>query len=206
MESNIQELVLKLKKDFNKVIIHNDSLIEVNEFKFKYEKDKVEIPYGVNIIGDKCFRFTCIKEVKIPDSVYSIGNEAFYECNYLESIKLPKNLLVLGYAAFFDCISLKEITIPSLVTTMGSACFAKGRGLKKVVFQDGIKIIPDGFAYSGNHIEEVYLPKSIETICKEAFGDTIVDKIMYAGSENDKKNIIYGDDLKDVEWSCNVKF
>src|ERR1035437_3140632 len=42
----------------------------------------------------------------IPDSIFSIGIEAFSQCKGLTSIKIPKNLKVIGCLAFENCYSL----------------------------------------------------------------------------------------------------
>ena len=39
----------------------------------------------------------------------SIGNYAFYYCTSLTSISLPESLTSIGWNAFGDCDSLKEI-------------------------------------------------------------------------------------------------
>lgn len=49
--------------------------------------------------------------VIIPDSVTSIGNEAFRECCSLTSIKIPDSVTSIGVWAFESCSSLTSITI-----------------------------------------------------------------------------------------------
>ena len=47
---------------------------------------------------------------KIPNSVTSIGEFAFYYCSKLTSIEIPKNVINVGSQAFSCCTNLKEIT------------------------------------------------------------------------------------------------
>ena len=59
----------------------------------------------------------------IPDSVESIGYEAFYTCHNLTSITIPDSVTSIGDRAFRSCNNLTSITIPDSVTSIGDRAF-----------------------------------------------------------------------------------
>ena len=51
------------------------------------------------------------KNTKIPDTVTSIGDDAFCECNDLEYISIPESVTAIGKEAFYKCRSLMDICV-----------------------------------------------------------------------------------------------
>lgn len=64
------------------------------------------------------------KNTIIPNSVTSIGKEAFSVKNGLSNIDIPDSVTSIGNNAFYGCPSLTTITIGSGVTSIGSDAFA----------------------------------------------------------------------------------
>ena len=58
------------------------------------------------------------KNTTIPNSVTSIGEDAFYGSD-LESITIPNSVTTIANGAFSNCKNLTEITIPESVTSIG---------------------------------------------------------------------------------------
>ena len=60
----------------------------------------------------------------IPDSVTSIGDNAFYLCTKLTSAMIDTNVTTIGQSAFKFCNSLTNILIPSNVTNIAGYAFS----------------------------------------------------------------------------------
>jgi len=83
-----------------------------------------------------CRGSSTLKTISIPDSVTSIGREAFQNCCGLVSVTFGENsqLTSIGVAAFAECGSLISITIPNGVTSMGNWVIANCRSLVIIHF------------------------------------------------------------------------
>lgn len=75
----------------------------------------------ITLIADNAFSMErTIKEVKLPESIESIGAGAFEDCEKLEKINLPNGLKKIGTRAFCSCVGLKEIYVSSTVEEIGA--------------------------------------------------------------------------------------
>lgn len=91
----------------------------------------ITIPDSITTIGENAFAF-CedLKKISIPDSVTSIGDYAFYSCSMLKSIDIPDSVTSIGDYAFSFCKRLKNINIPNSVTSIGDFPFEHDGRLK----------------------------------------------------------------------------
>ena len=100
----------------------------------------------------------------------SIGYDVFMESN-LESITLPNTLTSIGNNAFSFCLSLQEITIPDSVSSLGNSCFDHSENLKKVILPKNITVLSnDLFEYCGS-LQEITLPEGITKISQYCFAN-----------------------------------
>lgn len=76
------------------------------------ELTKLEIPFGVDRIGDCSFyKGANLTSVTIPSSVSSIGRDAFSGCSGLTSVTIPSSVTSIGDSAFEGCSGLTSVYV-----------------------------------------------------------------------------------------------
>lgn len=108
--------------------------------------------YGIDdVTNDNYFgtiRQQSLKKYSIPEGVTIICDNAFSDCESLETIILPSSLKLIGSSAFYNCVNLESIIIP-----------------------EGVKSI-ESFTFSGClSLQDLVLPYSLETIDTSALTD-----------------------------------
>ncbi len=100
----------------------------------------------VTLIGDGAF-IGCpaaLFSITIPDSVTSIGIEAFSRYPNLTSVTLGNSVTTIGDRAFSNCRSLSSITIPDSVTNIGREAFSGCTKLTRVTISENVTSIGEG--------------------------------------------------------------
>lgn len=129
----------------------------------------MEMNDGLESIGDYAFLSSGIVRADIPDSVKSIGMNAFGHCVKLSKVSLSDNLTEISVLAFNACNKLKEITIPDKVTYIGESAFSSCKALEKIDFGSSVSVIDD-CAFSGcSSLEYVTLPPALKEVKLFAF-------------------------------------
>jgi hypothetical protein len=83
------------------------------------------LPDTLTSIGIQAFQ-NCsnLVSVAIPDGVTSIGSSAFYNCSSLASVAIPDGVTSIGIGAFRNCSNLTSVIIPAGVTSIGYSVFS----------------------------------------------------------------------------------
>ena len=192
------------------------------------------VPWTVQWIGEDAFE-GCGKltSVTLAEGLVTIGESAFSGCKELKGLTVPSTVEHVGRSSFRECLSLKEVTFTG-GASVGSYAFAGCRSLKNVVF-NGTSSVPysiaseafygasglesatfsEGLTEIGNYcfeycssLKTLYLPKSLTSVGPSAFYGVKLEKICYAGSEDDWNAISVGadnDTLKNAEIVYNFK-
>ena len=64
-----------------------------------------------------------IKDLIIPSTVTSIGDNVFARCSELKSVTMPNSVVSIGKDAFYFCENLASVSIPHSVVSIGAQAF-----------------------------------------------------------------------------------
>ena len=145
----------------------------------KSEIKSVTITYGVTSIGDFAFfGYRNLTSIEIPDSVTSIGRNAFSGCNVM-SIEIPDSVTSIGYRAFADCKNLTSIEIPDSVTSIGDQAFNECTGLTSITMLNSVTSIGDQAFLGCSSLKEVHI-SDIAAWCSISFASDSSNPLYYA--------------------------
>lgn len=120
------------------------------------------IPEGVEEIISYAFENTHIRNVKFPDSLYILDEEAFRSCRELQNVDFGSGLETIKGFAFQNCTSLTHVKLPPQMKSIERYAFCDS-GVENIELNEGLLLIHEG-AFSGCKIEELRLPDSLDNI------------------------------------------
>lgn len=102
----------------------------------------------------------------IPESVISVGEQAFSQCFGLTSVTIPNSVISIGDYAFFGCVGLTSVTIPNKVTSISRFAFYACSGLTSVTIPASVISISEYAFIACNSLSEIHsnnpVPPSIQ--------------------------------------------
>lgn len=143
---------------------------------YKCSVKTVTIADGIERIGDRAFSWehdkgSPLRSVIFPDTLDSIGDEAFRNCKSLVSVDLPKSLRYIGFEAFRDS-SLKSIYIPNSVNYVGGGAFYCCYDLKSAKLSQSMIKIPERMFGYCELLTFIEIPDHITSVGASAFYKT----------------------------------
>lgn len=144
----------------------------------------LEIPEGVESIGNYALSQSKITSVSLPQSMQRIGGDAFLNCGMLEKaeyaslesllgiefVSIRSNPLIYAKHLYINGEEVTDVVIPSSVYRINNYTFINCLGLTSVTFSNKLSEIGT-CAFSNCDLSEVVLPPTLLTIEAYAFAD-----------------------------------
>jgi len=137
--------------------------------------------YQSNEIPDYAFRKKLsLKKIVFPQSLISIGEFAFYNCNSVgHSVKLPDSLKTIKNYAFAFCSNLIDtIVFPTSLLSIGCNSFLCCTRISSIKLNNGLKALKSNCFKGCNNLKgSIVIPPSIEEFGDFLFSDTSLDTV-----------------------------
>ncbi|MBQ3566941.1 MAG: leucine-rich repeat protein, partial [Oscillospiraceae bacterium] len=128
---------------------------------------------SVTTIADSTFK-NCdeLTEIILPDTITSLGTYIFSDCDKLENISIPSDFSELPDGLFSGCKSLKEMTLPENITEIPRNLFNCCYALTDVNIPESVTTISDHAFYKCTNLENISIPATVDSIEYWAFDST----------------------------------
>ena len=148
--------------------------------------ETITIPNTVTTIGNNAFKgCTALTSIVIPNSVTSIGSSAFNGCTNLNSVTLPTNasFTTIRDELFSGCTSLASITIPANITSIGTSAFSSS-GLTSITIPASVTSIGNNAFKSCSALASATFSgvSSCTSIGSSAFEATVITSVTIPAS------------------------
>ena len=131
----------------------------------------IQLPEGLEVIGEGWFADSASERVLVPASVKKIEKCAFACCERLRHIDFANGnqLEEIGEHCFYDS-ALESVQIPSRVKVIRENAFNNCQFLKKITFQKNSVLEKiESLAFFNSAIEAFVAPDSLRTIGDKVF-------------------------------------
>ena len=139
------------------------------------------IPNTVTSIGNNAFALSTLSSITIPDSVLTIGSQAFKENYSLTSVTFGNGVTSIGYGAFYET-NLTSVSIPNSVLTIGQQAFQGNVALTSVTIGNSVTTI-GVYAFSTEALTSVTFlgnaPATVNDFAFYKFGPNATANVLY---------------------------
>ncbi|MCQ2408797.1 MAG: leucine-rich repeat protein [Oscillospiraceae bacterium] len=162
-------------------------------------------------IGDNAFSGnTGIRSVSMPDSIETVGADAFADCSNLSSVRFSRNLRRIGDYAFCNT-GLYELELPESLREICEGAFYGNGGFEQIMIPYGVETIGDYAFGQCDMLESIYIAVTVNHIGVNAFKSDppTAQYVEYGGSSaewdmNDFSRSAFALDWNDPDIAYNV--
>ena len=145
----------------------------------------------------------------IPNSVTSIGNNAFSDCSGLTSITIPNNLTSIGSSAFSGCSGLTSVVwnaknVADFSSHSDAPFYNIRSNITSFTFGDSVQHIPACLCHEMSNLTSITIPNSVTTIgyyafyyCSGLTSITIPKSVTNIG-----KAALFGTNITSIAWNA----
>lgn len=179
---------------------------------------------GKNVLeGRKNFaaHLPSLEEVTLPEGIKEIPPTTFLQCFSLKDVSIPESVQTIGYQAFSCDISLDiDFTKLTNLTSIGDYAFSiinanggnsaegdsytkykdeiKDGGIKNIILPESVKTIGSGAFFGQRNVKKIVIPKSVTSIQGQAFQmiPALEELEVYASLDK-----VSGSSFNEVFWS-----
>ncbi len=201
------ECIPQIVRKIHSQLLKNFIISGTTLMQYRGNEEKVVVPDGITIIGEKAFADNeAIGRVILPDSIREICSEAFSDCLLLQTINIPEGLEYIGKSAFENCAKLIRADLPESLTTIEQSVFNRCRKLKEVLFGCNLNEIGAFAFFACNLLKNINLPQELTGIGDMAFYQCFSLKEITLPESLNKlgNNVFTASGLKSATISCDL--
>lgn len=202
------ENVPAVVKEIHAQVLGNFSISGTTLLKYRGSEERVVVPDGVTVIGERAFAGNeAIDRVILPNSLRIIEEEAFADCLILQTITFPQGLKRIGRSAFENCVKLIRAILPDSLTFISPSAFSRCRALNEVQLGNAVKEIGSQAFYGCGKLKNVDLPPSLMRLGDLAFYKCLSFKEVHlpCGLEELGSNVFTLSGVRSALVQCDLK-
>ena len=169
-------------KSLGTVFNNNTLIVQFEELQFFTGLETVEgfsgctnlttiiLPETIKSIGDNAFyHCTGLNSIVLPESVISIGQWAFAGCTSLTNLPITNNITTINSCAFKGCTALSSIILPDSVRTIGNSAFEGCTSITSITFSNAVTSVGDNAFNGCSSLTSMVLPESVNNLGNSVF-------------------------------------
>ena len=153
--------------------LSNTAVTEIRDWAFYrcLALSTAAFPATLTSIGNNAFEENNIGRLQLNNGLETIGRRAFYNSKNLGEapIVIPQTVTTIGEDAFRSCHKMRSFTFPESLSSLGNNVLAYCDSLRTVVFPRNLSQIPIYTCHEDKKIESMTLPENLESIGNYAF-------------------------------------